>query len=95
MLQLERDKKKQKAEIEKQLAVEKLCYQTEQAKFSIQQYKLHLIKSGKLVADGSVELESSPLCPEPSGECFDVLGNLPLLPKLNKRDPETFFSLFE
>ena len=29
------------------------------------------------------------------GDCFDVLGNLQLLPKFNEKDPETFFSLFE
>lgn len=57
LLQLKHDKIKQQAEIEKQLAVEKLRYQTEQAKLSLQQYKLDLIKSGKFIADRSVELE--------------------------------------
>ncbi len=95
MLQLKHDEMIKKAEIEKQLAVEKLRYQTEQTKLSLQQYKLDLIKSGQLVTDGSVELESSSFLPERSEECFDVLGNLRLLPKFNERDPETFFSLFE
>lgn len=35
------------------------------------------------------------LCPEVTEECFDILGNLRLLPKFTERDPETFFSLFE
>lgn len=39
MLQLEHNKMKQQAEIEKQLAVEKMHYQTEQTKLSLQQYR--------------------------------------------------------
>ncbi len=95
MLQLEHDKLIKAAEIEKQLAADKLRYQTEQTKLSLQQYRFDLIKSGKPVTDVSGELESSSFLPEYSEECFDVLGNLRLLPKFNERDPETFFSLFE
>lgn len=49
MLLSEHDKMQQQAEIEKQLAEEKLHYQIEQAKLSIEKYNLDFIKSGKLV----------------------------------------------
>lgn len=94
LLQLERDQMRQ-TETEKQFAIEKLRHQTEQAKLSLQQYKLDLIKSGKSVSEGSVDFDTSSLCPGSAEECFDVLGNLRLLPKFNEKDPETFFSLFE
>lgn len=92
-LQLEHDKMRQ-VEIEKQLAIEKLRFQTEQAKLQLQQYKLDLMKSGKLIGDGSFEVDASSCFPG-SPDCFDVLGNLRLLPKFSEKDPETFFSLFE
>ena len=73
---------KQKTEIEKQIATEKMRCEMEQAKLFLQKSRLELIKSGKMV-DESVDGLSPP--PE-SPECFDVLGNLRLLPKFNTRD---------
>lgn len=43
------DLMKQRAEIKKQLRVDKMCFQTEQTRLSLQQYRLNLIKSGKSV----------------------------------------------
>jgi len=48
VLQLDHDKLKQRAEIEKQLAVERLRVQTEEAKLALQQCRLDLIRSGKV-----------------------------------------------
>uniref|UniRef100_A0A3B4TE40 Gypsy retrotransposon integrase-like protein 1 n=1 Tax=Seriola dumerili TaxID=41447 RepID=A0A3B4TE40_SERDU len=92
-MQLEHDKMRQ-VEIEKQLAIEKLRFQTEQAKLQFQQNTLDLMKSGKSMGDGSFEVDASLSVPG-SSKCFDVLGNLRLLPKFCEKDPETFFSLFE
>lgn len=95
MLQLQHDKMKHDAEIEKQLAVEKLRFQAELAKVALEQYKLDLIKSGKLRSDSSVGRESFSSCPVLTDERFDVSGNLQLLPKFCEKDPETFFVMFE
>lgn len=92
LLQLEHDKLKQRTKIEKQIAIEKMCCEMEQAKLSLQRCRLDLITNGKMV-DGSVDVGMSP--PPESPECFDMLGNLPLLPKFNVKEPETFFSLFK
>ena len=92
-LQLEHDKLRQ-VEIEQQLAIERLRFQTEQAKLQLQQYRLDLMKSGKSFGDGSFEADASSGFLG-SSERFDVLGNLKLLPKFSEKDPETFFSLFE
>lgn len=51
MLQLKHEEMIKKAEIEKQLMVEKLRFETEQAKLNLQQYRLDLIKSDR-VAEG-------------------------------------------
>lgn len=94
LLQLEHDKFKLKAETEKQLAVERLRQQTEQAKSGVEQARLQLIKEGKLLA-GSEVSGRSVLLSEQSAANFDVVGNLRLLPKFSEREPESFFSLFE
>ncbi|XP_030294105.1 uncharacterized protein LOC115594274 [Sparus aurata] len=95
LLQLEHDKIMKTAEMDKQIAVEKLRYQTEQTKLSLEQSRLELLKGGSSVAGVSGEQESSSVHPGGGGDGFDVLGNLRLLPKFNEKDPETFFSLFE
>ncbi|XP_036974481.1 uncharacterized protein LOC119030758 [Acanthopagrus latus] len=89
LLQLEHEKVKQRTEIEKQIAIEKMPCEMEQAKLSLQRSRLELIRSGKMVDESVL----SP--PSESSECFDVLGNLRLLPKFNEKEPEAFFSLFE
>ena len=91
LLQLEHDKVKQRTEIEKQIAIEKMHCEMEQAKLSLQKSRLELIKSGEMV-DESVD---GLLPPPESPDGFDVLGNLRLLPKFNEKEPEAFFSLFE
>uniref|UniRef100_A0A8C5CMY1 Gypsy retrotransposon integrase-like protein 1 n=1 Tax=Gadus morhua TaxID=8049 RepID=A0A8C5CMY1_GADMO len=95
LLQLEHAKTLKSVEIEKQIAVEKLRYQTEQAKLSVEQSRLELLRAGFSGGAASGAQESSSVRPGGGGECFDVLGNLRLLPKFNERDPESFFSLFE
>lgn len=90
ILQLRHDEVMQKAEIEKQLHVEKLHFETEQAKIALEQHRLELIKDGTLTSDRSVGLEVASSVPS-RDESFDVLGNLRLLPKFSERDPESFF----
>ena len=94
MLQLDHDKFKLKAELEKELAVERMRQQTEQAKLEMEQSRLTLIKEGKLSAASELSKKSS-LVSEQSCDGFDVLGNLRLLPKFSEKDPESFFALFE
>lgn len=95
LIQLKHDEIMQKAEIDKQLMVEKLRFETEQAKLALEQHRLELIKSGMIISDCSVGFEGGSLVSSREDEGFDVLGNLRLLPKFNERDPESFFSLFE
>lgn len=58
---------------------------TEQSKLSLQQQKLDLAESGRM-ADCSVGLERSSLCPKPLEESFDILGQ-----KFNEKEPRSFF----
>lgn len=90
MLQLKHEEMIKKAEAEKQLMVEKLHFEMEQAKLNLQQYRLDLIKSGKLATNRLVGLESTLVCPDKVAE-----GVTYALQKFNERDPESFFSLFE
>lgn len=64
------------------MEVEKLGYQNEQTKLSLQQYKLDLIRSGRLKGDCSVELETPSVGAESAEKYFDILGNLHLLSKI-------------
>lgn len=91
LLQFEQGKLQQQTEREK-LALEKLKQATEMKKLKLEEYKLTLIQDDKM-AVGSGSNDSS-LSPE-SPQCFDVAGNLCLVPKFCERDPDTFFSLFE
>ena len=90
LLQLAHEKDKQrmemerqKMEFEKQVAIERLCCETEQAKTDLQATRLGLLKEGKLSGevwrggDGSSSPSKSP----------DVVSSLCLLPKFN----ESFF----
>lgn len=58
---------------------------------TLQQHKLEVIKSGKLVSDCSVWLESSSFLLSQVEEGLDVSGNLRLLPEFNECDPESLF----
>lgn len=66
-------------------------FKTEQTKLELEQYKLHLIREGKLIEGSGREILGSS---EPHSK-FDIGISLRLLPKFNERDPDTFFSLFE
>ncbi|XP_030283654.1 uncharacterized protein LOC115587797 [Sparus aurata] len=98
LLQLAHEKDKQKMEMErqrlefeKQVAIERLRRETEQAKIDLQATRLGLVKEGKLSGevlqggDGSSSPSKSP----------DMVSSLRLLPKFNEKDPDVFFSLFE
>lgn len=67
--------------------MEKLRFETEQAKIALEQHRLELIK---LTLDSSVGLEVASSVPS-RDESFDVLGNLRLLPKFSECDLESFF----
>ena len=68
----------------------------EKEKLELQQYRLDLIKVGKLSGDAgagcSVESVASG---SQSLKRFDAVGNLRLVLKFEERDPDTLFSLFE
>lgn len=51
MFQLKHDEMMQKAETDKQLKVETLCFETEQAKLPLEPHRLELIKNGTLISD--------------------------------------------
>ena len=82
---------KLRMEFEKQVAIERLRCETEQAKIDLQATRLGLVREGKLSGevwqgeDGSSPPSNSP----------DIVSSLCLLPKFNERDPDVFFSLFE
>lgn len=83
LLQMERDKMS--------LDRERLRHYLEKEKLELEQYRLDLIKAGKLA--GNAVLNE----PEPSTspKTFDLVANLRLVPKFDERDPDTFFCLFE
>ncbi|KAL3967153.1 FMS-like tyrosine kinase 1 [Sarotherodon galilaeus] len=82
LLQMERDK----LSIEK----ERVRHSLEKEKMELEQYRLDLIKAGKL--SGGVEAKES----SPQGvETFDVVRNLRLVPTFDEKEPDAFFSLFE
>ncbi|CAL8310705.1 unnamed protein product [Gadus morhua 'NCC'] len=63
LLQLEHAKTLKSVEIEKQIAVEKLRYQTEQAKLSVEQSRLELLRAGFSGGAASGAQESSSVRP--------------------------------
>ncbi|KAL4009454.1 hypothetical protein ACER0C_003306 [Sarotherodon galilaeus] len=82
LLQMERDK----LSIEK----ERVRHSLEKEKMELEQYRLDLIKAGKL--SGGVEAKES----SPQGvKTFDVVRNLRLVPTFDENEPDAFFSLFE
>lgn len=82
LLQMERDN----LSIEK----ERVRHSLEKEKLELEQYRLDLIKAGKL--SGGVEAKES----SPQGlVTFDIVRNLRLVPKFDEREPDVFFSLFE
>lgn len=93
MLQIEYDKYKVNATIEKDLAVEKLRQQTEQTRLDLE-HQLEVIREGKSTSRPGVHLELAS-DPQQLSSDFDVLGNLRLVPKFSESDPDSFFLLFE
>lgn len=73
LLQIQPDEFKLKAEEEKELAMEKMCQQTDQVHAELGQCQLDLIKERRVLADGAAALPG-----EQSGNNFDVMGNLKL-----------------
>ena len=83
LLQLEHERLKN----DRQLEMEVLRQKTEMHKLEVQQYRLELIREGKLASEGLVQRK---------GEYeFDVGTNLRLVPHFTEADPDLFFSLFE
>ena len=85
LLQLKHEKRKQRTKIEKQIAIEKMHCEMEQAKLSL--------RRGKMVAMTDVSFDVGMSPPLESPDCFDVLGNLSLLPRFNRKEREAFSSL--
>lgn len=92
-LELEKQKmdmEKHKLEADKQVEIERLRRETEQAKTDLQNTRLTLVKEGKLSGDVLLDEGRSSLSSP------DMVSNLRLLPKFNEEDPDVFsFSLFE
>ena len=61
----------------------------------LQQYRLDLIKAGRLSGDAGTGWLESVAAGSQSLKKFDMVGNLRLVPKFEEREPDTFFSLFE
>lgn len=86
MMQMEYEKVIQQKELEADVMKQK-------QNRKIQQYKLDLIKEGKLAAgdlDDNSTTTGTLVAPQ-----FDIISNLKLLPKFNDKDPDAFFSMFK
>ncbi len=89
MMQMQHEKVIQQKELE----VEVIKQKTEQEKLKIEQYKLDLVKEGKLSASDLTDQSAS--VSTFSAARFDIASNLKLLPKFNDEDPDPFFCMFE
>lgn len=69
-------------------SVEKMRFETEQAKLALEQHQLELIQSGALSSDCSGDYGGSS-APSRGDKGFNVLSDLILLPKFNERDPQS------
>lgn len=96
LLQMEHEKLKHQDEVEKQLALEKMKCEMEQARITLELKILGLIRDGRLSLDAAQWLGENRLS---SGDCssshLDLVGNFRLIPRFNERDPEMFYFLFE
>ena len=77
----------EKTKMDKELALEAMKQRTEQAKLDIEQFKLDLVREGKMAGTDITRSAGS--------SRVDCTKNLRLLPKFDEEDPDTFFSLFE
>ena len=94
LIQMEHEKTKmdnelalEKTKMDKELALEAMKQRTEQAKLDIEQFKLDLVREGKMAGTDITRSAGS--------SRVDCTKNLRLLPKFDEEDPDTFFSLFE
>lgn len=72
---------------------ERLRQSLEKEKLELEQYRLDLIKTGKL--GGTAVLDEPAASSTQSSKMFDLVRNLRIVPKFDERDPDTFFCLFE
>lgn len=82
----------ERVEAEKEIQLERVKQETEKMKLELQQYKLNLIRDGKIQNDVSSGEQSFSTCP--TGP-VDMSSCLRLMPQFNEKDPDTFFILFE
>lgn len=81
-----------KEETERQVTLEKVRQQTEVKKLELQEYKLKLIRDGRISSDVSGNEQS--FSSEVAQCSVNVGASLRLVPKFNEKDPDTFFNLF-
>lgn len=93
LLQFEQEQMRMKAEAEKEIELERVRQETEKMKLELQQYKLHLIRDGK-INDAPSGDQSFSTC-SGSSSSLDLSSCLRLMPQFNEKDPDTFFILFE
>lgn len=79
----------EKRQREERLELERMKQNTERMKLDIEHSTLQLIKESKQFPEGSGASNSS------TSGGIDVVANLRLVPRFNKRDPDSFFTLFE
>lgn len=91
-MQIGHERFKVKVEIDRDLAVEKMRQETMQAKLELE-FRLETDKEG--AADGTDSYAQSTSFSSRGISGFDVVGNLRLVPKFCKRDPDSFFVFFE
>lgn len=93
LLQLQHEKLKQQIEADKQLTLERMKSDTQQARISLERERLSLIREGKL----SLETGQSTECVSPvdGSARFHFVANLRLVSRFSEKDPETFLSPFE
>lgn len=81
----------ERVEAEKEIQLERVKQETEKLKLELQQYKLNLIRDGKIQNDVSLGDQSFSTCSSP----LDMSSCLRLMPHFNEKGPDTFFVLFE
>lgn len=83
LIQLDHDKCKHELQIKKQIEVERIRQEIEQAKLDLEGHRLSLANNSK----GSTEDQSGQLS---RAMCSFDINNLRLLPQFNEKDPDTF-----
>ena len=78
-----------------QMAHDKMKYEAEQARISLERDKLSLLREGRLSIEAVQALGGVRGSSHGRASHFDLVGNLKLVPKFNERDPEKKISVFE